>query len=136
MNNLVINQNMFLKKETYDFIKNLKIDKINYLFFEILVEFSELEFIHILKTIDIPPSLLTYALELLGSGSTKSDNETIKQIILPFLYHENDIVVEGALLGLSRFIDDDIVKNRFYDLSINHKNKTIKNIAKEFINSL
>ncbi len=137
MNNyLVISQNMFLKKETYDFIKKLKINKINYLFFEALIEFDELEFIHIIETVSIPPSLLTYALELLGLWSTKSDDAVIKQIILPFLYNQNDIIVEGALIGLSRFIDDYRIKNRFVELSIKHKNSIIRNIAKEFINNL
>lgn len=136
MNDLTINQSMFLKKETYDFIKKLKINKINNLFFEALIEFDELEFIHIIETVSIPPSLLTYALELLGLWSTKSDDAVIKQIILPFLYHENDIIVEGALIGLSRFIDDDLIKNRFVELSIKHNNSIIRNVAKEFINNL
>lgn len=137
MNNYsAISQNMFLKKETYDFIKKLKINKINYLFFEALIEFDELEFIHIIETVNIPPSLLTYALELLGLWSTKSDDAVIKQIILPFLYNQNDIIVEGALIGLSRFIDDYRIKNRFVELSIKHNNSIIRNIAKEFINNL
>ena len=52
----------------------------------------------------LPPHFLTYAAEYAGSIP---DSEVVRGALVPLLDHPQPIVREGAIIGLSRYLDDD-----------------------------
>ena len=53
----------------------------------------------------------------------------MRDTLISLLKHEKPVVVEGAILGLINYID--LILNTLYDVSKNHSNKLIRDIAAE-----
>lgn len=75
---------------------------------------------------------LTYALEDLGD----IDNKASKIILLHFLEHDNSIVKEGALLGLSKLSPDEEIINSLEDALDNEYSQAIIELIREVLEDI
>lgn len=77
----------------------------------------------------LEPVDLTFAAEYAG----KINSEQVKQTLLPLLKHPSAIVREGALYGLEKKLDEEIV-SEISNLAKDDPSESIRRIADEIVN--
>ena len=78
----------------------------------------------------LEPSLLTYALEILGE---KCNYKIADRTILPMLWHESPIVREGAIYGLKNFRKEKTVVECLESIAKADPNLCVRQIARDLL---
>ena len=75
---------------------------------------------------------LVYAIEAAG---LIEDSNSIRQLLIPFLFHTNELIRESSLYGLSYHINDEVI-DCIFNIIENDPNDVVVNVALQILSSM
>jgi hypothetical protein len=97
--------------------------------FEFLADSYPESLAKIIEEESLPAEDLTFAAEYMGKCT---DINLVKKVLFPLLSHEDAVVREGAIYGLTNHLDS-VVKFKLFNISKNDKSKAVREAASNII---
>jgi hypothetical protein len=97
--------------------------------FEYLAESYPESLAKIIEEESLPVKNLTFAAEYMGNCN---DINLVKRVLFPLLNHEDALVREGAVYGLTNHLDS-VVKFKLFNISKKDQSKAVREAASNII---